>query len=455
MSDEHDYAVTGAYGDKIVDTRNLDRLAADGITFDGCYTTSPLCVPARLSFTAGKYVSRCGAWSNDCWLPSDDYPSLPSTMSAAGYRSVLCGKMHYDRDRRYGFDEIFPSEFNAYTKHGRGVRIDPEHDREEIQSWINRSGDFHVGNDSRVLAHDRKVTAEACRFLRTRKPDDAPFFMLAGYLSPHFPLIVPTEFYDKYRGRVPMPEIPEGLLDKLPTNYRTLRRAFGVVAPDPETVKRGRELYWALVDWMDKEIGKLLSALAESTAADNTVIIYTSDHGENKGDHGMWWKNNMFEHSAGIPLIVSFPSRFEGGQRRTGACSLVDLVKTIAEIGDAEIPDDWDGDSLLDWIKNPGTAWKDMAVSEYYAHNISSGFSMLRQGDFKYVYHTRIDNRHGSEVELYDLKNDPREFENLARNPRYRERIGKMHAALVAEVGRDPEDVEAQCRHDYVTGYRR
>jgi choline-sulfatase len=250
-----------------------------------------------------------------------------------------------------------------------------------------------------------------------------------------------------------MPRIPEGFLETLPTNYRHLRYGFGVTQTEPEKVKLGRELYWAFVNWLDDEIGTLLESLAGSAVAENTVVVYTSDHGENKGDHGLWWKNNMYEHAARVPLIVSWPARWSGGQRRTGACSLVDLVQTLAELAGAPTPEDWDGESMLAWMDDPGSPWKDQAVSEYYGHNIASGFVMLRQGPWKYVYHTRMDAEHGPERELYHLGDDPGEFRNLAGRSEHARRIAAMHAALVRELGRDPEEAEAECRADYARGY--
>ena len=101
----------------------------------------------------------------------------------------------------------------------------------------------------------------------------------------------------------------------------------------PDDIQKGRELYWGFVDWIDDQIGLLLKALETSAVADNTVVIYTSDHGENKGDHGLWWKCCMYESSTRVPLIISWPRQFPGDQRRKGACSLLDLVKTIAVIG--------------------------------------------------------------------------------------------------------------------------
>ncbi|MGC9349446.1 MAG: sulfatase-like hydrolase/transferase [Anaerolineae bacterium] len=457
MSDEHDAAVTGCYDDPIVHTPNLDALAAQGVTFDDAYTTSPLCVPARLSFTAGKYISRIGAWSNNCWLPSADYPSLPRILNAAGYESYLCGKMHYDRTRRYGFTDLLPGlpGRNDSHKTGHGGRRDPEETSLGRESWERRTAQFHVGEHSIILDGDREVTQVACEFLRDRRADEGPFFLTVGHLAPHFPLIVPKRYYEMYEGRVPMPNVPEGVLESLPTNYKQLNRGFGVDHDAQEIIRTGRELYWALVTWLDEEIGKVLTALERSAVAENTVVIYTSDHGENKGDHGMWWKNNMFEHAARVPMIVRWPRRWPGGQRRAGACSLVDLTQTIAELGGADVPGDWDGDSMVSRLDDASSAGKDVAVSEYYAHNIASGFAMLRRGAYKYVYHTRMDENHGPERELYDLSEDPAEFENLADRPEHRARVASMHAALVEELGREPDEIEQICRADYAAGYGR
>jgi choline-sulfatase len=456
MSDEHDPGVTGCYGDPIVHTPHLDRLAAEGVVFDACYATSPLCVPARLSFTAGKYISRVAAWSNSCWLPSDDIPSVARVLTAAGYECILGGKMHYDATRRYGFTELYATSQNAFHKTGLGRRRDPRDTTPANGgTWKARSRHFHTGDTSPVMDLDLEVTRRCSAFLSQRKASDRPLLLVAGYLAPHFPLIVPREFHAHYEGRVPMPDVPDGYLESMPTNYKQLRYGFDLTDTEPAVVRRGRELYWAFVDWVDKEIGKLLGALADSEIADNTIVIYTSDHGENKGDHGTWWKNNMYEHAARVPLIVSWPRRWKSGQRRTGACSLVDLTQTLLELGGAQAPDDWDGDSMVAWLDDASMAWKDLAVSEYYGHNIASGFALLRQGPCKYVYHARMDDEFGPERELYDLEADPGEFDNLAARADRARQIEQMHAALLAELGRHPDETEQICRADYARGYGR
>jgi len=455
MSDEHNAGVLGCYGNRIVRTPNLDRLAAAGTTFDAAYTNSPLCAPCRLSFTSGKYISRVGAWSNSCWLPSDDYPSIARIMTAGGYESLVCGKLHYDRTRRYGFREIGEAFTNQYFKTGKGGRRRADDVTPKANRLSGRFKEFHPGDNSRVLDHDRQVTARTVEFLSRRKLTDKPFLLFAGYLAPHFPLVVPEEYWAPYKGRVPMPELPPGHLESLPLNYQHLRVGFEIVDVDAEIVRKGRELYYGFVQWLDQEIGKVLIALEQSGLADETVVIYTTDHGENMGEHGLWWKNCMYEHAARAPLIISWPRRWRGGQRRAGACSLVDVVQTIAELGGARVPPDWDGDSMLAWIDDPRAEWKDFAVSEYYGHNIASGFVMLRAGRYKYVYHVPPDDDHPAQRELYDLKADPGEFNNLADDPAYKRRIEQMQTALLKELGENPDDTEQRCRADYAKGYGR
>lgn len=450
MSDEHDPAVASPYGNDVVQTRVMQRLADQGITFENAYCNSPLCVPSRLSFTACQYIHRVNGWTNDCWIPNPDQPSIASVMKNAGYDALLCGKQHYDRTRRYGFDDILPQvNTNNSYKNGNVPRRDPD-DLSINRNIQSRFEEFYTDDHSNVLDHDRLVTRGAVDFLNQRDADDKPFFLFVGYLSPHFPLIVPEAYHPPYQGKVPDPEIPEGLLENQPLNYKQLRAGFGITAdtPDSATITRGRELYHGLTHWLDDEMQKVMDALDQSAFADNTVVIYTSDHGENCGSHGMWWKNCMYEQAARVPMIASFPKRWEGGQRRAGACSLVDLVQTVVELVEGEPDENWDGDSMLAWMDDESVVWKDMAVSQYYGHNIASGFAMIRKGDWKYVYHTPASEKHPADHELYNLSDDPDEFNNLARTAPldHADRMNSMHAALVEELGEHPDESEQRAR---------
>jgi choline-sulfatase len=454
MSDEHNPHVTGCYGNTIARTPHMDSLAEKGITFENHYCNSPLCSPSRSSITSGKYVSRVGMWNNGCELPSADIASIPRVMNAAGYESFLCGKQHYDYSRRYGFTEV-GGNFNNTFKDGRGGRR-PATATEQKGDISERFAEFHAGDRSSTMRHDQRVTSGALEFLNKRTGNEKPFFLFVGYLAPHFPIVAPKEYHEHFKGKIDLPQIPTGFLDRLPLNYKLLRAGFKEIGVPDDTVRLGRELYYGLTEWIDNEIGKVLAALyAKPKVANNTIIIYTSDHGENMGEHGMWWKNCMFDQAAKVPLIVSWPKRFAGGQRRGKVSAHLDLVKTIADLGGGKTPDDWNGDSMLPVMDDGKATWKDQAVSEYYAHNIASGFVMLRQDNWKYTYHTTIDKDHPAERQLFDLTTDPGEFTNLASKPEHAQRITQMHSDLAKEVGGDPDETEQRCRHELAKGYNR
>ena len=453
MSDEHNPHIAGYYGNKLIQTPNIDALAESGITFDGHYCNSPLCVPSRLSLTAGKYTSRVDVWGLTCWLPSPDIASLPRVLNKAGYQSFLCGKQHYDYSRRYGFTQV-GGNFNNWYKTGKGHRLPPTHLTESRLS--PRFSNFHPGDHGSTVEHDRRVTAGAVEFLSRQQGGDKPFFLFVGYLAPHFPLIVPEEYWERYRGRVSMPVIPNGFLDGLVLNYKVQRAGFEEIGVPDDTVRRGRELYYGLTDWADNQIGKVLAALRmHPDVAENTIIIYSSDHGENMGEHGMWWKNCMFEQSSRVPLVISWPKRWQGRQRRSGASSHMDLVQTVVEMAGGHAPDDWNGQSMLHRMDDAHAHWKDYAVTEYYAHNTASGYVMIRQGEWKYVYHTVIDKDHPAERELYHLPTDPGEFTNLAHLPEHKTRMEAMHKLMVKEVEGDPDETEQRSRYQLSRGYDR
>ena len=454
MADEHNPKVAGFARNGLARTPSLDRLAERGVVFDGACCNSPLCAPSRLSLTAGKYIHRIGAWNNECWIGDDSAPSLPHIMNAAGYDSALCGKQHYDASRRYGFTEV-GGNMNTFYQTGLGVRRAPDDTSVDRTEADKRFGQCRVGDKSHVLEHDRAVTKGVLEFLSRRTKSDRPFFLFAGYLAPHFPLVVPEDCYRHAEGRIPLPEIPAGDLDRLPLNYQHLRRGFGTVNIPDDVTRRGRECYYGLTEWVDSEIGRVLNYLETSPFAENTVVVYTADHGENMGEHGMWWKNCMFENAVRVPLIVSWPNRWKGGQSRSGSCSLLDVVKSVAEIGGARVPRDWNGDSLVPWLDDPAHKWKDLAVSQYYAHYIASGYAMLRTGGWKYVYHSSPAPNRKAERELYNLAEDPNEFHNLAAQPAQQARTAEFHRRLVRELGEDPDESEQRARRDLAKGYGR
>jgi choline-sulfatase len=455
ISDEHNARIMGCNGDPIVSTPNLDALAAKGILFRAHYCSSSICAPSRQTLLIGKYVSHHNVWTNTICVPNDT-PSLPGLLRKSGYESVLIGGMKFGSGRDYGLATYTAEKKLVLPKNrnNKAEDITPKQ-RKRVQADLFKDNGNEIGKEFTPIGVDAedmktfvdvKKRDDAISFIQERKMEDKPFFLIVGFMAPHYPLVSTAVLVAKYKDKVQKPDLPEGYVDKLPLNYKHLRNERQLEKVPPEIVKLGRESYYARVEWIDQQIGQVLDAVSKSPLADNTIIIYTADHGENIGEHGLWWKNSLYDTSANVPLIISWPGRWKGGQKRAEACASVDLVQTMAELGGIKVPSDWDGTSMVPWLDNPTYKWKNMAVSEYYAGYTSSGIAMIRKGNLKYVYHTRADEKHGPEIELFDLSNDPKELNNLSKEVKYSQTIKSMHAGLVKELGEDPEETEGRWR---------
>ena len=448
ISDEHNANIMGCDGNPLARTPTLDGLAKSGIYFNSFYCSSPQSVPSRQSLTTGKYVSHHNVWGNTPGVP-EGTPSLARLLNTVGYESYLSGKMHYMNIAEHGYSildnqekkkkdgELEVETFNG----GKRQRIPADYFPDNRGQQGKEFRDLG-GVDKPVGGGDRKVSGAVIDFIQNRKKSDKPFFLTMGLSAPHYPLTVPNNLLQKYKGKIPPPEIPVGYLENLPLNYRHLRYDRKLENVPEETVKLARECYYAKVEWMDSVMGTVIETMRKSPLYENTIIIYMSDHGENMGEHGMWWKNTLYDTGSRVPLIISYPKKWKGGQIRSGAAGNVDLVQTIAEMAGAKTPKDWDGNSMLNWISQPNTKWKDLAITEYYGPYLSSGMSMIRMGDWKYVYHTRADENHPAEMELFNMKTDSKELHNLAKESSLQKRLKDMHAALIKQLGEDPEQSE-------------
>jgi choline-sulfatase len=459
-TDQQNVNVSGLYGDKIAKTPNLDRLGGEGITFDAAYSTSPLCVPARLSLTSGKYISRKGvqAWNNASWLPSNEIPSLATEFQKNGYETYMCGKMHYDYCRRYGFTDLLlykKGGGNTHTKTGITTRID--YNENTLHKWENPSGSLKLGigiePKSKKRTFDTIRTEKTIEFLSNRKNSDNPFLYVLGFVMPHPQFSIDEELYSYYKDKVRLPKIEKDEINILPKNYQKRRHISSIGthyeedAPihTEEEIKKIRAVYYGMVEWIDIQLGLVLEALKKSDVADNTIVIFTTDHGESLGNKGLWGKSNMYDFSSKVPLVIRYPKRWKGGQRRSGACSYVDVIQMMGEITGTRLPNDWDGESLLPYLDDSNYNWKDYAISEMYALPYS-GVTMLRKGEWKYVYHSKIQESMEPEFELYNMNEDPLETINLANDPIHKSRIKKMHRILEKELGEPLDEIEKRCR---------
>ncbi|MBT3376584.1 MAG: sulfatase-like hydrolase/transferase [Lentisphaerae bacterium] len=426
-SDQHSPHVCGCYGNTIVETPNLDRLAREGTRFSSAYCNDPICVPSRMSFLTGRYPFRIEVLGNGSMLDSR-IPTYAHLLSGAGYHTVLSGRMHFmGPDQRHGFLERLVGDVGPYamlgTSTNRWSPLPPDLGHMEKPAPL-----LTVGPGSTVnLDFDRDVTQAAREWIHSYAERGAPrpFMMTVGYINPHCAYIAPPELYEKYTGRVNVNRsLAEKRLRLHPSHQAHIERTTAGVPRDNLT--KATTAYYGLVDFIDQQVGKLLKTIEERELLDNTIIVYFSDHGEMLGEHGRWHKGCFFEGSAGVPLIVRVPGQPHERQGQTipAVVSLIDLLPTLADWAGTDVPFETDGHSLVPLITGNAPEWKDEARSEYYSAGELN--RMIRQGDWKYCYYAQ-----DGEAELYNLREDPQEQHNRAGDPECQDVVAELRERVI------------------------
>ena len=410
LSDQHSPHFLGCAGDPIVRTPHLDRLAEQGILFDAAYCASPLCVPSRMTFLTGRHCSDIGVWTNHCMLPSH-FPTFAHGLGAAGYETVLGGRMHFvGPDQRHGFEKRIIGDVLSPHPGGPG----PDLGQIPLSTTGQSRKGVEIAGPGRTAyqAYDVAVTDTCCRYLEARD-DPRPFCLVVGYVLPHCPFICPRELYDEYRGRVEVPRLPPKYLESLHPAVRLWRRIRGVDELSEEQILRARTAYYGLVTFMDQQIGRLLEALSRTGLADDTVVVYTSDHGEMAGEHGMWWKSSFYEGSVRVPMIWSWPGRLQEGARISAVTSLLDVGPTLLDLAGADPLPQVAGQSLSGFLQGaPPADWPDTAFAENYSSGQEPPGRMIRQGAWK------LNHYHGYDrPQLFNLEEDPGEFTDRGSDP--------------------------------------
>lgn len=420
LSDQHGAQWSAPYGHPIIQTPNMDRLAAQGTVFDNAYCNSPICVPSRMSFMTGLHVRHTKVWDNGVPLPSD-VPTWAHLARTAGYDVVLSGKMHFrGLDELHGFRKQLAYDINA-----QNLPNIPDWSQPLPQKPPVTKIKAEIGRSKEVIADDA-VTAAALSYIKEDARQKHPWAMVTGYVAPHPPFVVPQEYAEMYPPEeMDLPHIPNGHLEQLHASHQRMVKWRGQTAGgiSEANIRRARSIYYGLITYLDDQIGQLLAALEETNQLENTIIIYMSDHGEMLGEHGIWAKSNFYEQSAHVPLIISGPG-LPQNQRISQNVSTVDVTATLLEIMNAQPIHPIDGNSLLPLMHDNGDDWKDEALSEYYADGSTRPWAMLKQEAYKLVY------SHNEPMELYNLDDDPGEFNNLARDEAYGATRDRLAARL-------------------------
>ena len=411
VADQLSASALPAHGNPVVHAPALTALGAAGTVFDAAYCASPLCAPARAAMLTSRLPSQTGVYDNASELPAD-HPTIAHLLRAAGYGTALAGKMHFiGPDQLHGFErrlttDVYPSDFEWTPDWGLapGERLAWYHNMESLRQ--TRVTDAAMQTD-----YDDEVGFEAARHLRdtARLGNDRPFFLTVSFTGPHDPWEVRQRHWDLYEGvdigRPAVDVIPRDQADPHSIRLRDMYQA-DESPLTPEQASCARRGYLAAVSELDQRVGELLEVLDRTGLAGDTIVLFTSDHGEMLGERGLWYKMSFFDGSARVPLIASGPGI------RTGTIeapvSHLDLAPTIAALAGVEPAGaEFSGVSLEPALTR-GEQPPGEAAAEYLAEGVTAPALMLRRGDFKYI-------RCGADPEqLYDLVNDPLELHNLA-----------------------------------------
>ena len=389
---------------------NLMQLAADAVVFDAAYCNSPLCAPSRFTLVSGQLPSKIGAYDNAADFPAD-VPTYAHYLRSLGYRTALSGKMHFcGPDQLHGYEERLTSDIYP-ADYGWAVNWDEPDVR---ASWYhNMSSVLQAGPCVRTnqLDFDEEVVFKAQQYLydHVRSGSEQPFCLTVSMTHPHDPYTIPAEFWDLYRDEdIPLPRHTIDQAEQDPHSQRLMKVIDLWDKPLPEQkIKDARRAYFGACSYIDSNIGKLLKTLKDCNLSDDTIIVFSGDHGDMLGERGLWYKMHWFEMAARVPLLVHAPKHF-ATHRVSQSVSTMDLLPTLVELAGGTLQADLplDGRSLLPHLQ--GNGGHDEVLGEYMAEGSNSPLMMVRQGEWKFIYSER------DPLLLFNLRHDPQERENLA-----------------------------------------
>lgn len=453
MSDQHRADVSGYAGDPVVRTPTLDRLAGSGVVFANAYTPSPICVPGRQCLMAGQLPKTCGC---EGWVDlRPRYRTFAREFSRYAYTTIAAGKLHHiGTDQMQGWRERIAPDAqisDAYV---------PDRIEEEFARYARAPGTGKWSNqreieearvaDGPYQQFDRRATSATLeRLVRyfedpeyLRPESHRPLLFKLSLLQPHYPFFTDQERHDYYLDRVPI-----YLEEPCDHPVLCLSQQNAPVQVSEEAIRRATATYYGMVDTLDDWYARVLSRLEDlGENLDEWIIIYTSDHGEMLGQHGIWEKTRFYEASVRVPLIIRWPAMFDGGKVVNENVNLCDIFATLCDLAGIETPRGLDSRSLVPLMEGKTSGWNNESISqmgdmsatpvpgnlEYRGGaKADSNHVMIKQDALKYQYY-------GEDPEvLFDLAADPGETRNVAQDPTYTATMARLRARL-AELGHGP-----------------
>ena len=426
-ADQHRGDCLGCAGHPVLETPYLDELAGTGARFVHAYSSVPVCMPARAAILTGM-----DQWNHGRLMAAGgDYlvfpATLPGELGKAGYQTAVIGSMGQRPLRAtYGFQQqtIIDDYVSWVEKQTGGVYGYRDHGL-AANSWVARPS-----NLPEHLHVTHWQASQAIDFIQRRDPT-RPFFLWLSFIRPHTPFDPPQVYFDMYRDRPDLPEPAVGewssafnqRVDDVNAHRTCLSRA---------EIRRARAGYYGNITFVDHQVGRLLNhlRLSQPRAYENTLIIFTSDHGDMLGDHHYWRKTYGYEGSARIPFIIRWPKAWgiPGGQVRTEPIELRDVMPTLLDAAGAPIPESVDGSSLLPLLRGEDVRWRAFVQGECsVCFTPEQGMQYITDGKEKYIWF-----HHTGEEQFFDLVSDPLECNDLSKNPEEEERIARWRSRLAS-----------------------
>ena len=434
----------GAYGNSIVNTPNIDRLASRGILFKNAHTQYPWCGPSRASLMTGMYTNQTKITNNNMNLRNSipDVITMGQRFRQQGYQSVRIGKIfHYDVPSAIGTsgnDDIYSWD-QTVNPYGRDkieeYKVNTLNPRKYggTLSWLAAEGTDNEQTDG-------IAAIEAIKKLDDFDNSQTPFFLALGFFRPHTPFVAPKKYFDLYdREKIAIPEISSDYLSTLPDPaVKSIRSQKNQLNMDKELAQEIKEAYYATISFVDAQVGRVLDYLENSGLDKNTIVVFTSDHGFHLGEHSHWQKQTLFESSTRIPLIISTPNIVNRGIVTNSPVELIDIYATLMDLTDIKPPKHVVGKSLKPIINHPNASVRKSSLTRWRnGYSIKTNRYRLTQwgsnGELGY--------------ELYDHKNDKNELINLADNQDYSIVMDSLKleiAQRIADASVIPEGVGRQ-----------
>ncbi len=442
-TDQQRFDSLGCYGNELVKTPNIDKLAERGVLFENCFSQSPVCTPSRASFLTGRYPRTTRCRQNGQAIPKDE-KLITKLLADAGYICGLSGKLHISPCH----PSVAPIKENriddGYAQFHWSHHATPEWPTNEYVQWLQEKGQkFKRENveESNYVQYGPDAeyhqttwcTEKAIQFIESNKDYDRPWLFSVNIFDPHHPFDPSKAYLQRYLERmdeIPLPNYKVGESENKPI-YQQIDHngAYGMKGNLAYSEMNDydhrllRAAYFAMVDLIDEQVGRMIATLEKTGQLENTIIIFMSDHGELLGDHGIYLKGpHFYEASVKVPLIISWPKKIKGNRRIDRLVELVDLAPTLLEAAGIPIYEGMQGRSLYELLINEDVdySFREDVYCEHYNANFKHGehvafATMVRTERYKLIAY------HGESTgELYDLEVDPFEYVNEWNNPEYR-----------------------------------